>query len=417
MRSRVAARDERRDRVDPGGPGLILDIFSELQRAVPPGARRDASFERRVLSDAIEQAKLADALGFGCWWTLEHHGAPEFSWSSAPEMMLAAIAQHTERLRLGHSGVLAPFRINHPLRVAERAAFVDQLSGGRLELGLARSGGTEWETFGVDPDDSREQLEEALRMMPRMWTEEAFSWKSAHVEIPERNVVPKPLQDPHPPLWQTSTSPESFHMAGRLGVGVLATTLVSPLDTLATLIGEYDRGLAECASPAGHVINAARSVFTFMHCAPTRDEAIASGAAEAVLWFINAAPSVFHVPRATWIDAIRGDLKDSAPTSDAALDQPETYDDLDLNDPIPVIALLNRQLAGKPIDPVEAFEVMEPIESVVIGDVEACEAKLRRYAEIGCDRLMCLMQMGGVSQESVMRSIRLTGEALLPTLS
>ncbi len=396
---------------------MILDIFSELQRAVPPGERRDAAFEHRVLMDAIEQAKLADQLGFGCWWTVEHHGAPEFSWSSAPEMMLAAIAQHTERLRLGHSGVLAPFRINHPLRVAERAAVVDQLSGGRLELGLARSGGTEWETFGVDPEASRAQLEEALRMMPRMWTEEAFSWKSEHLEIPERNVVPKPLQHPHPPLWQTSTSPESFHMAGRLGVGVLATTLVSPLDTLATLLGEYDRGLAVCESPAGHAINASRSVFTFMHCAPTRDEAIASGAAEAVLWFINAAPAVFHVPRATWIDAIRGDLKDSAPTSDAALDRPETHDDLDLNDPIPVIALLNRQLAGHAIDPVEAFEVMEPIESVVIGDVEACERKLRRYQDIGCDRLMCLMQMGGVSQESVLRSIRLTGEALLPALA
>ena len=299
---------------------MILDIFSELQRALPPGQVADAAFEGQILEDAIEQAKLADALGFGCWWTVEHHGATEFSYSSSPEMMLAVLAQHTERIHLGHSGVLAPFNINHPLRVAERAAFLDQVSGGRLELGLARSGGTEWEAFEVDPDSSRDQLREALTMIPQMWTQDAFEWKSEHVKIPPRNVVPKPVQSPHPPLWQTSTSPESFHMAGRLGVGVLATTLVSPLDTLATLIGEYDRGLAECASPAGHVINAARSVFTFMHCAPTRDEAIASGAAEAVLWFINAAPSVFHVPRATWIDAIRGDLKDSAPTSDAALD-------------------------------------------------------------------------------------------------
>jgi alkanesulfonate monooxygenase SsuD/methylene tetrahydromethanopterin reductase-like flavin-dependent oxidoreductase (luciferase family) len=397
---------------------LILDIFSELQRALPPGGRSDAAFEGRVLQDAIEQAKLADELGFGCWWTVEHHGATEFSYSSAPEMMLAVLAQHTDRLRLGHSGVLAPFNINHPLRVAERAAFLDQVSNGRLELGLARSGGTEWEAFEVDPDSSRAQLREALQMIPRMWTEDAFEWKSEFATIPPRNVVPKPLQKPHPPLWQTSTSPESFHMAGALGVGVLATTLVSPLDTLSAMLAEYDRGLAEAAGTSvGAFVNAQRSVFTFMHCAETRDQAIASGAAEAVLWFINAAPAVFHVPRNTWIDAIRGDLKDSAPSSDAALTAPEAHDDLDLNDPIPVIALLNRQLVGEKLDPVEVFEVMEPIASVIIGDVEACEAKLRGYAEIGCDRLMCLMQMGALSQEAVLSSIRLTGEALIPRLA
>jgi len=330
--------------------------------------------------------------------------------------MLAVLSQHTERIRLGHSGVLAPFNINHPLRVAERAAFLDQMSGGRLELGLARSGGTEWEAFEVDPETSREQLREALHMVPMMWTQESFEWKSDFATIPPRNVVPKPLQQPHPPLWQTSTSPESFHMAGSLGVGVLGTTLVSPLDALEQLLGEYDRGLAEC-EPVGQFVNAQRSIFTFMFCAETRQAAIDSGAAEAVLWFINAAPAVFHVPRSTWIDAIRGDLKNSAPESDAALAAPEVHDNLDLNDPVPVIALLNRQLAGEEIDPVEVFEVMETIESVVFGDVDACEAKLKGFAGIGCDRLMCLMQMGGVSQEDVMKSIRLTGEELIPRLA
>jgi hypothetical protein len=205
-------------------------------------------------------------------------------------------------------------------------------------------------------------------------------------------------------------------MAGTLGVGVLGTTLVSPLTTLRVLLDEYDRGLAE-ADPVGQFVNAQRSIFTFMFCAETRQKAIESGAAEAVLWFINAAPSVFHVPRETWIDAIRGDLKDSAPSSDAVLETPQVFDDLDLNDPIPVIALLNRQLAGEELDPVEVFEVMEAIESVIIGDVEACQAKLEGYAKIGCDRLMCLMQMGGVSHENVMKSIRLTGEELIPRLA
>jgi alkanesulfonate monooxygenase SsuD/methylene tetrahydromethanopterin reductase-like flavin-dependent oxidoreductase (luciferase family) len=114
---------------------MILDIFSELQR---PGQRHHG-FERRLFADTLEQAIAADEGGFGCWWAVEHHGSPVFSYSSAPDMMLAVISQHTERIRLGHSGVLAPFVINHPMRIAERAAFLDNVSGGRLEMGLARS--------------------------------------------------------------------------------------------------------------------------------------------------------------------------------------------------------------------------------------------------------------------------------------
>ncbi len=388
---------------------MILDIFSELQRARPSGP----DHEGQVFRDEIEQAKLADELGFGCWWTVEHHGAPEFSYSSAPEMMLAVLSQHTQRIRLGHAGVLAPFHINHPLRVAERAALLDHLSNGRLELGLARSGGTEWETFEIDPEKAGDQLYEALHMMPRMWSQNSFKWKSEFATIPERDVVPKPVQSPHPPLWQTSTSPESFYMAGSLGVGVLGTTLITLLENLAALLQEYDRGLERC-KPAGEFVNAQRSIFTFMFCAETRQAAIDSGAAEAVLWFINAAPSVFHVPRAVWIDAIRGDFSDTAPEKTAALTAPEVHDDLNPNDPIPVIALLNRHLAGEKLDALEVFEVMEAIESVVIGDVDACHAKMQAYADVGCDRLMCLMQMGAVSHADVMKSIRLTGEELIP---
>lgn len=388
---------------------MILDIFSELQKAGPVAA----GHERRVLEEALEQAVLADRLGFGCWWTVEHHGAVEFSYSSAPEVVVAVLAQHTGRLRFGHSGVLAPFAINHPLRVAERAAVTDILSGGRLELGLARSGGTEWETFGVDPDTSREQLREALHMIPRMWTERPFKWESALIRIPERDVVPKPLQEPHPPLWQTCTSPESFGMAGELGVGMLATTLLSPLGTLRALIDCYDQGLTRCR-PAGRFVNAQRAVFTFVHCARSRRAAIESGACEAALWFVNAAPRVFQVPRSIWIDAIRGEFQANDPAATRALDAPEEHPrDDDLDDPVPVIRLLNRQRAGHALDPEEVYEVLEPMDSVIVGDVDTCRRKMQRFADIGVDRLMCLMAFGALPQERVLESIRLSGEHLV----
>jgi alkanesulfonate monooxygenase SsuD/methylene tetrahydromethanopterin reductase-like flavin-dependent oxidoreductase (luciferase family) len=388
---------------------MILDVFSELQRPGPLAPAHGA----RLFAEACEQAVLADRLGFGCWWTVEHHGAVEFSYSSAPEIAVAALSQRTERLRFGHAGVLAPFRINHPLRVAERAAWIDVVSNGRLEMGLARSGGTEWDAFGVDAESSRDQLREALLMLPRMWTEERFAWESAHIVIPERNVVPKPLQRPHPPLWQTCTSPESFAMAGELGVGALATTLLSPLASLATLFGHYAKGLAGCR-PAGRFVNEQRAVFTFLHCAPTRREAIASRAGEAALWFVNAAPRVFSVPRRIWIDAIRGSLQADDPSATRAVAAGEVATDLDLDDPVPVVRLLNRQLAGETLDPVEVYETLEPIESVIVGDVDLCRRKLARYAAIGTDRLMCLMQFGPLSHADVLASLRTTGEALLP---
>jgi alkanesulfonate monooxygenase SsuD/methylene tetrahydromethanopterin reductase-like flavin-dependent oxidoreductase (luciferase family) len=283
-----------------------------------------------------------------------------------------------------------------------------------MELGLARSGGTEWDAFGVDPDRSRAELREALTVIPRMWMQDTFAWKSDLLVVPERAVLPKPMQVPHPPLWQTCTSPESFRMAGELGVGVLATTLFTPLASLSALFAEYRKGLASGSQPVGELVNEQISVFTFMHCAETRAQAIASRAAESALWFLNAAPNVFQVPRSLWIDAIRGDLQSSDPRVSRSAAPAEIWGKVDLDDPNPVIRLLNRQLLGEPIDPVEAFEVLEPLESVVIGDVASCRAKIAGYTAIGVDRLMCLMSFGSVAQSDVLASLRTTGEALIP---
>ncbi len=117
---------------------MILDIFSELQQK--PG-RTD---EALLYTEALEQAKLADEMGYGCWWSVEHHCTGEFSYSSTPYMLLTAISQHTERIHLGTSGTLAPFAVHHPLQIAECAACLDVLSGGRVELGLSRSVSREW---------------------------------------------------------------------------------------------------------------------------------------------------------------------------------------------------------------------------------------------------------------------------------
>jgi len=391
---------------------MILDIFSEMQTA-RSAAELDAAV---VLNDMVEQARLADEVGFGCWWAVEHHTAPAFSVSTAPEMMLAVLAQHTERLRLGTAGILAPFAIHHPIRIAERAAWVDVMSGGRLELGLARSGGAEWETFGTDPDRTKAEMQEALRMIPKMWTEDAFKWESELIRVPERQILPKPLQRPHPRIWQTVTGPESCEQAGQRGLGMLGSAAFAPLAHLELAFESYRKGIERC-DPVGSFVNDQRAVFTLVHCAETRREAIESGAAEAALWFMNEAPTVFRVGRENWFNIIRGVMAQTA-VAGPMIEGPEPEPtQADLDDPVPVIALMNRQRAGLELDPEEVYDTVQPYDTVVIGDVDTCRAKLRKLEAVGVDRLMCLMQFGELSQASVMRSLRVTGERLIPDLA
>ncbi len=389
---------------------MKLDIFTEIQRRECAG---HGGFGQ-LLADSLEQARAADEAGFNCWWQVEHHCTPDFSYSSCPEMILQEVARATRRLRVGHAGVLAPFEINHPLRAAERAALLDNLSGGRLELGLAKSGGKEWETFGVSEAQAAEDLVEATRLIPRAWTETPFSWHSGRWSVQDREVLPKPLQQPHPPLWHTCSSPPSFVRAGDLGVGVLATTLFAPLDQLSEMIKGYRQAAAACELPAGAFLNNQVGVFTFVHAAESDKAAVASGAPQAALWYVSSAPRVFNVPRDIFYSAIRGSTDPRSAGSISALQNAEQPDPHDLQDPNPVVALLKREFAGEAISNEEIFEVIRHLDSVVIGSVDTCRRKMEGFRDIGVDRLMCLVQMGAVSQKSILSSIRRIGAELLP---
>ncbi len=393
---------------------MKFDIFCEIQRAdISTPAE-----EQALLLDTLEEARVADKAGFETWWQVEHHGAAEFSYSAAPETVLAFIAANTKRIHVGHAGVLAPFRINGPLRVAERGATLDVLSGGRFELGLAKSGGKEWETFGVEPENARDELREAIEMIPQIWTQQKFGWDSKLYKMPEREIVPRPLQEPHPRLWQTASSPDSFRMAGQLGVGCLGTTLLSPVSLMKSLLDEYDAGLAECKKPAGVTANNQKGVFTFVHVAESRQAAIANGAAWSALWYVHFAPIAFKVPRNIWYDAIRAGLNPhlvrKSASEIAALGGADPTSLEIAPDEIPVIALLKRMAKGEKVSFEEAHECLEDLDSVIIGDVDHCKKKAAKYASIGADRLLCLMQFGSIPHEAVKTSMALAGKELIP---
>ena len=214
---------------------------------------------------------------------------------------------------------------------------------------------------------------------------------------------------------------------GRNGMGVLATLALSPLEHLTLLFDAYQKGIDQC-QPVGDFVNDRRAVFTFVHCAETQQEAIESGALEATLWFMNMQHEVYSVPRKEWLQSIREKtviwanidaIQQSALGAERKPGELPAEDEeaLDFDDPVPVISLMNRQRAGHELDPHEIYEALDPFDAVIIGDVDTCRRKFEKYAAIGVDNLMCLMQMAPIPHEMVMRSIRTTGQYLLPELA
>ncbi|WP_328616745.1 LLM class flavin-dependent oxidoreductase [Amycolatopsis sp. NBC_00355] len=389
---------------------MQIDLFNEIQNPRPwPEGHEQLRF-----TQAIEQAVLADELGYGCWWQVEHHGAGEFSLSSAPELMLAALSQRTSRIRLGHSAVLAPGRFNHPIRVAERAATLDHLSGGRVELGLTRSTIPEWRLFGIEPDDARAQTQEAFEMVPRMWTSERFSYESDAYRVDDVAIAPKPLQRPHPPLWQAAASASSFEEAGRRGVGVLGTTMWESLERAGRLIGLYRAAAAQCTDPVGAFVNNQVGFFTFVHCADTDEEAMRNGAAAAAAWYTVTALTFFEA--ANEFVRLNARQQEIAAAPDGGGLTGEFLRGEAQNGPTDANLLIARILQGESVPDDEIFAVLSAQDSLIVGSPDTCRKKLRAYADLGIDRLMCLQQIGGIPHDKVLKSIRLIGE-LIPDLA
>ncbi|MGW5413788.1 LLM class flavin-dependent oxidoreductase [Actinomadura geliboluensis] len=213
--------------------------------------------EQKLYQDALDQVEIADRVGFDCVWEVEHHFLEEYSHSSAPEVFLAAASQRTKRIRLGHGIVQLPPAVNHPARIAERIATLDLVSNGRVDFGTGESSSSaELGGFGVRRTEKRAQWQDAIDAITRMFVEEPFAgWSSDHVRMPPRNVLPKPVQKPHPPLWVACSRRETIQFAARNGIGALSFSFVEPEDA-GKWVDEYYRIIAseECV-PAGFAVN------------------------------------------------------------------------------------------------------------------------------------------------------------------
>ena len=340
----------------------------------------DEYSEYRVLKQAIEQVILADQLGFDQVWEVEHHFLEEYSHSSAPEVFLSYCAAVTKNIRLGHGIALMLPPVNHPVRIAERAATLDILSDGRLEFGTGRSATwTELGGFRCEPDATREMWEESTRAVVRMWTSDNFGWEGRHFSMPPRNVLPKPLQKPHPPLWVAVQSPETAVQAGERGMGMLGVTLGAPLD-YQQMVKDYRRAIRTC-EPIGESVNEQVNGVAFMYCDPDDAQAKAIGGMAATQFGVRAAHLV-------GIGGIYPSPAYHAHASAAPL----------------------RNRPGDVVGPVR--------EGTPIGDPEACIRALKWWEEVGVDRMTFLINTGEtIPQEKVLDSLRLFAAEVIPAMT
>ncbi|MDX6672212.1 MAG: hypothetical protein QOI91_2575 [Solirubrobacteraceae bacterium] len=256
------------------GP-MRFGVFYEHQLPRP----WDDGAEQRLIADALDQVELADRLGFDYVWEVEHHFLEEYSHSSASEVFLAAASQRTQRIRLGYGIVAMPPGYQHPARVAEKVAMLDLVSGGRCEFGSGEtSSGAELGGFGVDRDSKRAQWEEALDVATRMFVEEPFAgWDGRFVSMPPRNVVPKPVRKPHPPLWLACSRRDTIKLAAEKGIGALSFSFVEP-EAAKEWVDEYYEILqSDRCVPAGFEVNPNFAVVLPMMCHPDEATAIERG--------------------------------------------------------------------------------------------------------------------------------------------
>jgi alkanesulfonate monooxygenase SsuD/methylene tetrahydromethanopterin reductase-like flavin-dependent oxidoreductase (luciferase family) len=351
-------------------------IFFEL--SVPRPSPRGA--EQQVYDNALEQAVLADALGFDWIWAVEHHFLEGYSHCSAPEVFLTAVAARTERIRVGHGAVVCVPEMNHPIRVAERAAALDVISHGRLELGTARSSTwTELGGFGADPDLTKKTWDEFVRVIPRMWTEEAFSWSGLSFSMPERNVLPKPVQDPHPPLWVTVTTPGTELDAAERGLGCLGVAAV-PFAEQERRTAEYHRRIQHC-EPVGKVVNPLVTTQNFLYCHEDLEHAANIGGTMAAMFNVENS----HL---LW-------TREAYPTS--------AYHSLGNQ------ATRQVKESGTPGE-------HKPLpEGITVGDPDRLVGELKRWESVGVDGVNFILNASEVvAQAEVLASLRLFAAEVMP---
>jgi alkanesulfonate monooxygenase SsuD/methylene tetrahydromethanopterin reductase-like flavin-dependent oxidoreductase (luciferase family) len=351
--------------------------------------------EETLLSDALEQVELADRLGIDYIWEVEHHFLEEYSHSSAPEVFLAAASQRTSRIRLGHGIAQIPPAVNHPARVAERIATLDLVSGGRVEFGTGEgSSQMELGGFGIDEQTKRAQWAESLDAITRMFVEQPFAgYDGRWVSMPPRNVVPKPKQRPHPPLWVACSRRETIMLAAERGIGALSFAFVEPEDAKEWVDAYYDTIASERCVPAGFAVNPNVAVALPMMC--HTDEATAIDRGIDGIHFFAFSLGYYYA---------FGEHRPGQ--SNLWQEFTERRDEMGLA----------RELVRPDDEPLGVRLLEQGIGSLrgAIGTPDQIAGLIERYEAAGVDQLIFISQAGGNRHEHICESLELFASEVMP---
>src|SRR5262245_26486205 len=254
---------------------MRFGVFYELQLPRP----WNKGDERNLFHQALEQVELADRLGFDYAWEVEHHFLEEYSHASAPEVFLAAAAARTKLIRLGHGIRQVIPNYNHPARTAEGLATLDIISNGRVDFGIGE-GATRLELggFGIKAKEKRAMALEAAEQIANMMVLEPYpGFEGKYFTMPCRNVLPKPVQKPHPPMWMACTNRDTIKVAASLGLGALAFSFLNPEEARTWSTIYYDIIRSEQCVPLGHGVNANLAMVSSFSIHRDRAEAIRRG--------------------------------------------------------------------------------------------------------------------------------------------
>ncbi len=351
---------------------MRFSLFYEMQIDNPTPER-----ERQLFMDCLEQAVLADEVGFDGIWAVEHHGLYEYAHSSAPEIFLSFVAAKTKRINICHGSTLLPKNFNHPIRIAERLATLDIMSGGRVYWGAAKSGtSVEQGAFEIDPKDLHEQWLEALEMIPKMWQEGPFSWEGKYYNIPATHVVPKPTR--HPPVFAACSRPELAVNAGHLGLGALNFAVYKD-EQLKEKIQNYRNAIAIAKPITGVVTN-------HFCCNPAalilKDDKKALKYGIAGSKFFTRSMAHYY-----WTDK-RHVGKVRSPRELPSDQEVELFKK-------------HRNAPGTQL-------------SAVFGDPVSARETIQRFKDVGADELIFVLQAGLIPHELIMESIKTIGEEVIP---
>jgi alkanesulfonate monooxygenase SsuD/methylene tetrahydromethanopterin reductase-like flavin-dependent oxidoreductase (luciferase family) len=361
---------------------MRVSLFYQIQVPKP----WTPSSESQRIYEALEQIPYAEQQGFSGVWFSEHHFRPVWSHNSAPDLTLAAVSQRTSRIRLGIAVVLAP--IHHPLHIAARMATLDILSHGRVDVGLGRTGYPYQITpYGTDLRDTRGMWREFAELLPHIWTQEEITYNGTYFQIPRREVLPKPVQRPHPPLWSACGTDETARLTGRLGMGGLFGGEGGP-ERVRELVALYRAAL--CTAPDNGARPTPRAaLMTAAYCHEDPGIAAERGT-ELVGWYIE---QQRERARLVW--------RDYDPTN-----VPPDYQSYYARD----LRLASGPHPGEPTP----TELREQGTKFCVGTPADCIRFLELYEAIGIEEAILLCAVGPAQHHEVLHTIRLFGEHVIP---